>query len=128
MYNHLNDTVTKLDNIVANLDAGKGSAGKLLKDDSLYNNLNSSWRTRTRCSPRPTPARAAGPDRQGPRLRQEAERHRHAARYAAGQRQRRQGHPGPAGTNNDAYNNLDRLLVTTNDLVTAVRQDPRSTW
>ena len=35
----LNHTLAKVDGIMANLNAGKGSAGKLLNDDALYNNL-----------------------------------------------------------------------------------------
>ena len=35
----LNQTLAKVDGIMANLNAGKGSAGKLLNDDALYNNL-----------------------------------------------------------------------------------------
>ena len=34
-----NSTLTKVDAILADLQSGKGSAGKLLKDDNLYNNL-----------------------------------------------------------------------------------------
>ena len=37
----MNDTAAKLDKIATALNDGKGTAGKLLKDDSLYNNLNS---------------------------------------------------------------------------------------
>ncbi|WP_027136553.1 MlaD family protein [Gaetbulibacter saemankumensis] len=35
----LNITLTRLNNVLANLEAGKGSVGKLLKDEALYNNL-----------------------------------------------------------------------------------------
>jgi len=34
-----NSTLAKVDAILADLQSGKGSAGKLLKDDNLYNNL-----------------------------------------------------------------------------------------
>jgi phospholipid/cholesterol/gamma-HCH transport system substrate-binding protein len=42
MYNRMNDAVGKFDGIASDLQAGKGSAGKLLKDETLYNNLNES--------------------------------------------------------------------------------------
>jgi phospholipid/cholesterol/gamma-HCH transport system substrate-binding protein len=42
MYNHANDTIAKLDSLVSDLQNGKGSAGKLLKDETLYNNANES--------------------------------------------------------------------------------------
>ncbi|MEG0850684.1 MlaD family protein [Flavobacterium plurextorum] len=36
---NLNQTLAKVDGIMANLNSGKGTAGKLLNDDALYNNL-----------------------------------------------------------------------------------------
>ncbi|OXA80300.1 phospholipid/cholesterol/gamma-HCH transport system substrate-binding protein [Flavobacterium aquidurense] len=36
---NLNQTLAKLDGIMTNLNSGKGTAGKLLNDDALYNNL-----------------------------------------------------------------------------------------
>ncbi|HEX4037645.1 MAG TPA: MlaD family protein [Acidobacteriaceae bacterium] len=42
MYDRLNDMVTKADAITTELNEGKGTAGKLLKDDALYNQLKDS--------------------------------------------------------------------------------------
>ena len=36
---NLNQTLAKVDGIMSNLNSGKGTAGKLLNDDALYNNL-----------------------------------------------------------------------------------------
>lgn len=36
---NLNQTLSKVDGLMTDLQAGKGSAGKLLKDEALYNNL-----------------------------------------------------------------------------------------
>jgi len=36
---NLNQTLAKIDGIMTNLNSGKGTAGKLLNDDALYNNL-----------------------------------------------------------------------------------------
>lgn len=40
----LQDVVTRIDRIVEDVDEGKGSIGKLLRDDSLYNNLEGASR------------------------------------------------------------------------------------
>jgi phospholipid/cholesterol/gamma-HCH transport system substrate-binding protein len=37
---NLNKTLAKVDGIMSNLNSGKGTAGKLLNDDALYNNLS----------------------------------------------------------------------------------------
>jgi len=42
MYNRLNDSIAKVDAITDDLQAGKGSAGKLLKDEALYNDTRAS--------------------------------------------------------------------------------------
>lgn len=38
---NLDQTVGKLNSVVAGIDKGEGSLGKIMKDDQLYNNLNS---------------------------------------------------------------------------------------
>ncbi|MGA9671075.1 MAG: MlaD family protein [Terracidiphilus sp.] len=40
LYTRLNSSVDQLNKITTDLNDGKGTAGKLLKDDTLYNNLN----------------------------------------------------------------------------------------
>ena len=42
LYNRANNTVGKLEKMSNDLDAGKGTMGKLLKDETLYNNLRES--------------------------------------------------------------------------------------
>ena len=42
MYNQVERRVGQVDGIASDLQSGKGSAGKLLKDDALYNNANHS--------------------------------------------------------------------------------------
>ena len=37
---NLNQTLAKVDGVMSNLNSGKGTAGKLLNDDALYNNLS----------------------------------------------------------------------------------------
>jgi phospholipid/cholesterol/gamma-HCH transport system substrate-binding protein len=42
MYDKLNDTVGNVDNITKDLQAGKGTAGKILKDEAAYDNTSES--------------------------------------------------------------------------------------
>jgi phospholipid/cholesterol/gamma-HCH transport system substrate-binding protein len=41
LYTKMNSTVDQLNSIVSDMNAGKGTAGKLLKDETAYNNFNS---------------------------------------------------------------------------------------
>lgn len=40
LYNHLNDLATHADKVMADLDAGRGTAGHLMHDQALYDNLD----------------------------------------------------------------------------------------
>jgi phospholipid/cholesterol/gamma-HCH transport system substrate-binding protein len=40
VYDHLNAMTTKLDQLVTDLNAGKGTAGMLLHDQQLYETMN----------------------------------------------------------------------------------------
>jgi phospholipid/cholesterol/gamma-HCH transport system substrate-binding protein len=40
LYNHLDETVEKIDNVAGSIQSGKGSVGKLLSDDALYNKVD----------------------------------------------------------------------------------------
>lgn len=41
LYNHANDTVVRIDSMIASIQQGQGTAGKLVASDELYNNVNS---------------------------------------------------------------------------------------
>ncbi len=41
LFNRLNSVTERLDQLVTNLNAGEGTAGQLLKDKQLYENMNS---------------------------------------------------------------------------------------
>jgi len=40
LYNHLNDTATKLDALASNIQQGQGTVGKLMNSDELYNKVD----------------------------------------------------------------------------------------
>jgi phospholipid/cholesterol/gamma-HCH transport system substrate-binding protein len=126
MYDHLNDTVTKLDNIVANLDAGKGSAGKLLKDDSLYNNLNSSVAHANSILTEADAGKGGlGLIAKDPAFAKKLNDTVTQLDTLLANANAGKGTLGQLATNDSVYKNLDKALTSTNDLVTAVRQDPK---
>jgi len=126
LYTKLDDAVAHLDSIAASLDAGKGTAGKLLKDETLYDNLN-----RSVAHANSMLAEAdAGHGALGLLTHDQAFANKLndavgrldtlLANVNAGK-----GTLGKLATDDSAYNNLDKLLVSSNDLVVAVRQDPK---
>ena len=126
MYNHLNDTVTRLDNIVTNLDAGKGSAGKLLKDDSLYNNLNSSMAHANSILAEADAGKGGlGLIAKDPAFAKKLNDTVTQLDTLLDNVNTGKGTLGQLAKNDSVYKNLDKALVSTNELVTAVRQDPK---
>jgi len=126
LYNHLNDLSIHFDNISKNLDAGKGSAGKLLTDDKLYDNLNSSV---AHLNSLLTEA-DAGKGTLGLLAKDPAFAHKLDDTIGnlnsllnnvnAGK-----GTLGKFATDDQAYNNFNTLMKSSNDLVTAIRSDPK---
>ena len=126
MYNHLNDTVTRLDNIVTNLDAGKGSAGKLLKDDALYNNLNASAAHANSLLAEADAGKGGlGLIAKDPAFAKKLNDTITQLDTLLANTNAGKGTLGQLATNQSVYKNLDKALVSTNELVTAVRQDPK---
>jgi phospholipid/cholesterol/gamma-HCH transport system substrate-binding protein len=126
MYNHLNDTVTRLDNIVSNLDAGKGSAGKLLKDDSLYNNLNASMAHANSILAEADAGKGGlGLIAKDPAFAKKLNDTVTQFDTLLDNVNAGKGTIGQLAKNDSVYKNLDKALVSTNELVTAVRQDPK---
>ena len=126
VYDHLNDTVKKLDNIVADLDAGKGSAGKLLKDDSLYNNLNASMAHANSILAEADAGKGGlGLIAKDPAFAKKLNDTVTQFDTLLDNVNAGKGTIGQLAKNDSVYKNLDKALVSTNELVTAVRQDPK---
>ncbi len=126
LYDRLNDAASKLDDITTALDAGKGTAGKLLKDDSLYNNLNSTVKHANSLLAEADAGKGAlGLMTKDPAF---AEKLDHTVtqldliltNVSSGK-----GTLGKLATDDTTYRNLNTLLTSSNDLVGAIRQDPK---
>ncbi len=126
MYDRLNDTVAKLDNIANALNAGQGTAGKLLKDDTLYNNLNSTAAHANSILAEADAGKGAlGMMSKDPAFAKKlndtvTQLDAVLANVNAGK-----GTIGKLATDDQAYTNLNKVLVSSNDLVTAIRSDPK---
>jgi phospholipid/cholesterol/gamma-HCH transport system substrate-binding protein len=126
LYDHLNDTAAKLDSIATHLNGGKGSAGKLLTDDKLYDNLNS-----TLAHANSLLAEAdAGKGSLGILIKDPAFANKlndtvDKLDTLLGNVNSGKGSLGKFATDDAAYTNLNKLLVSSNDLVKAIRTDPK---
>jgi phospholipid/cholesterol/gamma-HCH transport system substrate-binding protein len=125
-YNHLNDLTTHFDNISKNLDAGKGSAGKLLTDEKLYDNLNSSVaHLNSLLTEADNGKSALGLLAKDPVFAHKLDDAVTNVDTLLSNVNAGKGTLGKFATDDQAYNNFNTLLKSSNDLVTAIRTDPK---
>jgi phospholipid/cholesterol/gamma-HCH transport system substrate-binding protein len=125
-FDRFNDILGKLDSVAKDLQAGKGSAGKLFKDDALYNNLNASLVNLNSI----LADAQAGKGSAGILLKDPAfatklndtvtQLDALLANVNAGK-----GTLGKLATDDAAYINTNKLLTETTTLITTVRADPK---
>jgi phospholipid/cholesterol/gamma-HCH transport system substrate-binding protein len=126
LYDRLNDTATKLDDIATQLEAGKGTAGKLLKDDSLYNNLNSTMmHANSLLAEADAGNGALGLLSKDPAFATKLNHTVTQLDTILTNVNSGKGTLGKLATNDTAYTNLNNLLSSSNDLVGAIRKDPK---
>ena len=126
LYDRLNDTATKLDAIATALQAGKGTAGKLLTDDSLYTNLNSTVKHANSLLAEADAGKGAlGLVAKDPAF---AKKLNHTVTELDQILTNVNGGKGTLGKlakDDAAYTNLNKLLMSSDDLVGAIRKDPK---
>jgi phospholipid/cholesterol/gamma-HCH transport system substrate-binding protein len=126
LYNKLNDTAAKLDDIATSLNDGKGSAGKLLKDDQLYDNLNSTLKhTNSLLTQVDSGKGSLGVLIKDPAFANKLTDTVDKLDTLLSNVNNGKGTLGKFATDDAAYNNLNKLLSSSNDLVGAIRQDPK---
>ena len=126
VYNNLKDTTARLDSLATGLSTGKGSAGKLLTDDTLYNNLNTALSQTNALLAQVN----SGKGGLGLLIKDQAfADHLNdtvskldllLANVNEGK-----GTLGKLATDDTAYTNLNKLLANSDQLVTAIRTDPK---
>jgi phospholipid/cholesterol/gamma-HCH transport system substrate-binding protein len=126
LYDRLNDTSAKLDQITTALNEGKGSAGKLLKDDSLYNNLNSTLKHANDLLAEADAGKGAlGLLTKDPAFAKKLDDTVSQIDTLLTNVNTGKGTIGKLATDGTMYTNLNNLLTTSTDLVSAVRKDPK---
>lgn len=126
LYNHLDDAATRLDNVAKDIDDGKGSAGKLLKDDALYNNLNSTLaHANSLLAMADSGKGGLGMFVKDPAFAAKLNDSVAKIDTLLTNIDEGKGTLGKFATDDAAYNNLNKLLTSSNDLVEAIRKEPK---
>jgi len=125
-YDRLNDTLGKVDSIVSDLQSGKGSGGKLLKDDAMYNNLNSSLvHLNSILADADAGKGGLGLLVKDPAFAKRLNDTVTQANALITNINDGKGTLGKFATDDAAYTNLNKLLTESTTLVTTIRQDPK---
>jgi len=126
LYRKANSTVDKLNLVIDDLNAGKGTAGKLLKDPALYNSANETIANVKQL----TEDVNAGKGAIGLLARNQefADKLHNTMNKLSDLSDRLNSGEGTIGKllqDPTAYNNANQLLLDTQDLIKAVRQNPK---
>jgi phospholipid/cholesterol/gamma-HCH transport system substrate-binding protein len=121
-----NGTIDKLNTMIDELNAGKGTAGKLLKDPSLYNNANATIANAKQL----TDDINAGKGALGKLTKDEqfAAKLQNTMDKISAITDRLEAGEGSAGKllrDPSLFNNADQMLVETRELVKAIRENPK---
>ena len=126
LYRNANDTINKLNAMIDDLNAGKGTAGKFLKDATLYNNANDTVANLKKFSEDVN----AGKGALGTLARDQefADKLKNTMAKLSALTDRLNSGEGTIGKliqDESVYNNTDKLLVETRDLIKAIRENPK---
>jgi len=126
LYHNANDVISKLNGIIDDLNAGKGTAGKFLKDPTLYNNANDTIANVKKLSDDINAGKGAlGTVTHDQEF---ADKLKHTVNQLSALTDRLNSGEGTIGKllqDESVYNNTDKLLVETRDLIKAIRQNPK---
>jgi phospholipid/cholesterol/gamma-HCH transport system substrate-binding protein len=126
MYDRVNDSLGKLDAIMTDLQAGKGSAGKALKDNAMYDNLNQSLaHLNSILSDADAGKGGLGLLTKDPAFAKRLDDTLTQANSLVNNINQGKGTLGKFATDDQVYSNLNKLLTESTTLVTTIRQDPK---
>jgi phospholipid/cholesterol/gamma-HCH transport system substrate-binding protein len=126
VFEHVNGILTNVDDISAGLQSGKGTAGKILKDEAMYNNANQAIaHANSILSDADAGKGSVGMLIKDPTFAKKLnDTITQADDLVTGINQGK-GTVGKLMTDDTAYTNANKLLTETTDLVTTIRKDPK---
>jgi phospholipid/cholesterol/gamma-HCH transport system substrate-binding protein len=126
MYDKMNDIVAKLDDITNDLQNGKGTLGKALKDESAYNNFNESMKNLNAILADAQAGKgAAGMLLKDPATAKKLDDSLTKLDDLLTSVDAGKGTVGKLFKDDTMNTNINNFLTNSNDLVTAIRQDPK---
>lgn len=126
LYNHLNDSVTKLDDVATQIDSGKGTLGKFIKDPTLYNNLEKSSTQLNQVLAEVNNSHGAiGMMLKDPAFARKLNDTVNQLDSILAQANQGKGTVGQLIKNPALYNHLNQVSISSSDLVTAIRKNPK---
>jgi phospholipid/cholesterol/gamma-HCH transport system substrate-binding protein len=126
LYNSANETVKKLQDVANQIDSGNGTIGKLLKDETLYNNLRESTQNLNSLLKDINAGKGSiGILAKDPKFADKLNDTVTKLDSILNRIDSGEGTIGQLMVNKDLYNHTDEMIQNTNNLIIAVRQDPK---
>jgi phospholipid/cholesterol/gamma-HCH transport system substrate-binding protein len=126
LYNHLNDSATKLDNVATEINGGKGTLGKLIWDPTLYDNLEKSSTQLNQVLAKANNGHGAvGMLLNDPAFAKKLNDTVTQLNAILAQANEGKGTIGQLIKNPALYDHLDEVSVSSSELVTAIRKNPK---
>jgi phospholipid/cholesterol/gamma-HCH transport system substrate-binding protein len=126
LYSRANSAIDNVDRITASLDQGQGTAGKLLKDDSLYNNLNTTVTSANNLIAQINAGKGSiGKLARDPAFAQKLDDTVTRLDSILTTVDEGKGTIGQLVQNRSVYDHLDQTMDQTQQLVKAIREDPK---
>ncbi|WP_158751136.1 MlaD family protein [Acidobacterium sp. S8] len=126
LYNRANATVGKLQDVANQIDSGNGTIGKLLKDETLYNNLRESTASLNALLKDVNAGKGGlGLIAKDPQFANKLNDTVTRLDSILNRVDNGEGTIGQLMVNKDLYNHTDEMIQNTNNLITAVRQNPK---